>query len=181
VRWGAPALALAILAGPPALAAPRLPTSPAERALDQVLRTADKDDNLLDNLFHGRAGAKSRQTVDYTKFLTPKLIDTIYAEQQRTIRADCGAKPDPGDQCGLDYSPITCGQDTPKHYLYETARIDASTAIISSFWPKPQGRDAVYRLVKTGAGWRIDGLRCLDAGKLMVQFNMPKPASPETP
>jgi hypothetical protein len=165
------ACAIALTAGP-ALTAPHLAATEPERALNATLRIADKDEKEFDNLFQGRGDPKFHQTVDYRQFLTAPLLAAIAAEQRKLLKADCGGKYLEGDECGLDYDPITCAQDTPPHHLFDTVRADANVAVINETWPGEK-KITTYRMVHRSGHWLIDGIRCADSTPAGGRFNMP--------
>jgi hypothetical protein len=128
------------------------PKSPAELALDKVLKTADRDDLQLDNLLHRYPVAKAKQ-IDYRPALTAQLIAAMQAEEKRLVAKDCGGKYLEGELCGMDYSPITCAQDTVAPYTYKTVAQHDRDAIIA-------GPGATYRMIQAGSGWQLDGVKC---------------------
>ncbi|HTK79356.1 MAG TPA: hypothetical protein VL286_02855 [Rhizomicrobium sp.] len=128
------------------------PKSAAELALDKILKLADRDDDLLDNLLHRYPVAKAKQ-VDYRPMLTAQLLAAMQAEEKRLVKQDCGGKYLEGELCGMDYSPITCAQDTVAPYTYKTlAQTDRATTIA--------GPGATYRMIQVGSGWQLDGVKC---------------------
>ena len=150
--WG-----LAALCAAPASAAFHAPATPAEKALDRTLHAIDADANLLDNLVH-RPG--SRQTVDYRSMLTPALIAAIQEVERQLVKKNCGGHYRNGEECGLDYSPITCAQDTSPVYHYHTVLDLGPRQVIEYAWPDEDKRVATYTLQNTPKGWRIDGVSC---------------------
>ncbi len=121
-------------------------------ALDKVLKLADRDDEQLDNLLHRYPVAKAKQ-VDYRPMLTAPLVAAMQAEEKRLVKQDCGGKYLEGELCGMDYSPITCAQDTVAPYTYSTVVQHDRDAIIA-------GPAATYRMIQTGRGWQLDGVKC---------------------
>jgi hypothetical protein len=146
------------IAGSAAATAPR---TPAETALDKVLKTADRDEEVLDNLLH-RYPVAAAKRIDYGKWLTPTLIASLQAEEKKLVAQDCGGKYREGDICGMDYNPLTCAQDTVRPLSYKTVQQNADTAVIAV-------TGATYRMAHTSAGWQLDGVKC--AGE--VKFNFP--------
>jgi hypothetical protein len=61
------------------------PESVTERALDKILKTADRDDNQLDNLLDGRGRTGFRPTVDYRPMLTPQLSTAIVQAEKAAV------------------------------------------------------------------------------------------------
>lgn len=155
-KWvWAGALAVIVSAGPASAGARtgfHPPKSSSEVALDKVVRLADRDDDLLDNLLHRYPVAKAKQ-IDYRPMLTAPLIAAMQAEERRLVKQDCGGKYLEGEICGIDYSPITCAQDTVAPYTYKTvAQHDRDVTIV--------GPDATYRMIQTASGWQLDGVKC---------------------
>lgn len=132
------------------------PTSAAEIALDHVLKIADADEFQLDNLLHRYPVVRKKQ-VDYRPLLAAQLIAAMQAEEKKLVARDCGGKYREGDICGMDYSPITCAQDSDAAYTYKTIAQHARDAIIA-------GPGAIYRVVQVGSGWQIDGIKCNEGG-----------------
>jgi len=118
----------------------------------KILKLADRDDDLRDNLLHRYPVAKAKQ-VDYRPMLTAQLLAAMQAEEKRLVKQDCGGKYLEGELCGMDYSPITCAQDTVAPYTYKTlAQTDRATTIA--------GPGATYRMIQVGSGWQLDGVKC---------------------
>jgi hypothetical protein len=128
--------------------------SAAEMALDRVLKMADGDEFQLDNLLH-RYPVVPKKQVDYRGMLTVKLIAAMQAEEHKLVAKDCGGRYLEGEICGMDYSPITCAQDTIAPYTYKTLTQRARDAIIA-------GPSATYRMIQVGSGWQIDGIKCTE-------------------
>jgi hypothetical protein len=147
------------------------PATAAEKALDQILKRAGKDDDELDNLLGGRGNKSFHRTVDYTAMLTKPLMAAIAAKEQALVQSECGGQYREGDICGLDYSPITCAQDSNDSHLYRTETSAENYAEVSYDASKDGKAAVTYRLVRETAGWKIDGIRCND-GDL---FNFGKP------
>jgi hypothetical protein len=136
------------------------PKTPPERALDAILKQADQDPDLLDNLFDGRDKRPYRAAVDYTKVLTAPLMAAMSAKEKSLVQAGCDGHYRKGESCGLDYSPITCAQDLNDLYLYRTNASSADRAEITYAWPGTKKSAATYRLVHQGNAWKIDGISC---------------------
>jgi hypothetical protein len=138
------------------------PKSTAERALDGILKHADQDPDLRDNLFDGRGQRPFRPAEDYTKVLTAPLIAAMSAKETALVQARCDGHYRKGELCGLDYSPITCAQDLSDSYLYRTEATGGDRAVISYYWPGTKNPVATYRLVRQAETWKVDGIRCMD-------------------
>jgi hypothetical protein len=128
------------------------PQSAAESALDKILKTADADEFQLDNLLH-RYPVVPKKQVDYRGMLTAPLIAAMQAEEKKLVAKDCGGKYLEGEVCGMDYSPITCAQDSVAPYTYKTNAQRAHAATIA-------GPGATYRMIQVGSGWQLSGIKC---------------------
>jgi len=149
------AAVLIALAVPAAAAAPagfHPPKSPAEVALDKVLKAADADEFQLDNLLH-RYPVVPKKRVDYRTMLSAALIAAMQAEEKKLVAHDCGGKYLEGEVCGMDSSPITCAQDVVTPYMYKTIDQKGAAATIA-------GPSATYHMMQTHTGWQIDGIKC---------------------
>lgn len=131
--------------------------TPSELALDKILHLSDADQDQLANLLH-RPGRDGK--VDYTQMMTPALIAALVKEEKKMVQKDCGGKYLDGEECGFDYSPITCAQDLAPSYLYHTVLDLNDRVVIEYAWPNQASRAAVYTLVKRGDRWLIDGITC---------------------
>jgi len=139
------------------------PRSEAERALDTILKRADADKYQLDNLFDGRGDDSFRRKFDYSTVLTPALLSALKEAEAAMVRKECGGAYSPGDICGFDYTPITCGQDFQYPYLYRTDSAGRDEALLSYAWSDKK-RTATYRLVKQRNRWKIDSVACAESG-----------------
>jgi hypothetical protein len=138
------------------------PLTTSEAALDRILKMADNDDDQLDNLLGGRGTAGFHPTVDYKTVLTPPLLAAIKRTEDQLVQKSCGGHYT-GDVCGLDFSPLTCAQDTNDTYLYRTEFKQAHVAEISYTWPSGSTSPiATYMLLEEDGRWKIDGIKCLD-------------------
>jgi hypothetical protein len=143
------------------------PQSEPERALAKILGQADKDEHLLDNLLQGRGAKTFKPTFNYETLLTTALVEAIRAHEKALVAKDCKGKYLEGEICGLDYSPITCGQDSNTRYEFRTPQAGPNIAKIEFRWPG--GKTAAsYRVIKAEGTWKIDGISCAGASP----FNM---------
>jgi hypothetical protein len=138
------------------------PATAPEKALDKILHLADADEDQLANLLH-RPGSDGR--VDYTQMLTPALIAALRNEEKKLVRKECGGKYLDGEECGFDYSPITCAQDSEPSYIYHTILEFDAKAVIEYAWPNQPSSAATYTVVKGKSGWLIDGVTCATGPK----------------
>lgn len=145
-------------------------SSQAERALDQLIRLENADDNMF--LFEvKRPDRELKKDMLYRGLFTPSL-ERAWAEREADlVRKDCDGKYQGGEICGMDSSPLTCAQDySEKGYLYRTECLDEASAVITMRWPWIEKPVATYRLLKPGKRWVLDGVTCLPDGPA---FNMP--------
>jgi hypothetical protein len=164
MRSGYCAFALVGLFSAPAIADAlfHTPATSSEKALNATLRASDKDNDLLGNLLGGRGDPHFKKTFDYSPRLTDALMKAIVAEEVALVKKDCGGHYTEGDICGLDYSPITCGQDNSNAYLYRTEQDDGHTAVITYNASKNEKPIATYRVTLVVDRWKIDGVKCSD-------------------
>ena len=146
------------------------PQSAPELALDRILKTADGDEALLDNILEGRGKNNFHPSVDYRSMLTPMLLSSIRKYEKLEVKKSCGGHYLP-EVCGIDFSPINCAQDSNDTYLYSTKLGSDQSAIVSYTWPSANpSAVAIYRMTGGPGHWRIDGIVCADFG---IKFNMP--------
>lgn len=137
--------------------------TPAELALEKILRIADADNNQLSNLLHRPYGRDGR--VDYAQILTPALIAAITKQENGLVQKECGGKYKKDELCGLDYSPITCAQDSLPAYVYHTVLDLGGRVVVEYAWPPDNKKAATYTLLQDKSGWKIDGISCADGDK----------------
>lgn len=119
---------------------------------------ADRDEDQLDSSFQGHGDARFRGTVDYRTVLTSQLIAAFAKAQRATLDEDCHGRYIKGDECGMDSSPITCGQDVPNAHLYQTDAGNGAGVTIT-YSAVPSGKAASCRLLNQAGRWKIDGVR----------------------
>jgi hypothetical protein len=120
------------------------PQSAAEVSLNKIVTIANGDEFQLDNLLY-RYPVVPKKQVDYRGMLTAQLIAAMQAEEKKLVAKDCGGKYMEGEVCGMDYSPITCAQDTVGR-SYRTIAQRAHDAIVAG----PPPHTAWFR-------WAVDG------------------------
>ncbi|MEI7610568.1 MAG: hypothetical protein WCJ64_24570, partial [Rhodospirillaceae bacterium] len=100
----------------PALTAP-------EKALEAVIRLADRDTGFFDYLIHASWHGKPADK-GYSKLVTKALVAAVGAEEKALVKSNCGGKYIEGDLCGHGSSPVTCSQDSVDdgRYLYRTLK-----------------------------------------------------------
>jgi hypothetical protein len=144
--------------------------SAPEKALDEILRRSDHDDNLFEFVLK-RPWFDPKKDKGYALLFTKQLLAAWAAAQAEQVRRDCQGKYVDGEVCGIDYNPIACGNATSeKGYVFRTKQANDREATISSRWAGQASRadGPLYRLVKEGGNWRLDGVDCGNSAK----FNM---------
>lgn len=137
------------------------PETVQEKALNAILKHADNDTNQLDNLFHRSHDVTESARVDYREMLSRDLLNAMQAEEKKQVQSNCGGKYIEGEICGLNFSPITCSQDSVGEYLYRTEQHSADKSIITYKWYEDQNPIATYHLIADAGHWKIDGIACL--------------------
>ncbi len=126
--------------------------------LQQLVTLTEKDKYQLDNLFDGRQDPAYKQTVDYSRYLTPALLNAYRLEEVRLLKKECEGKYIDGMVCGIDYSPITCAQDTPENIYKIVTQTPVRVVITAQHLPY---QDLVtYRLLRISGRWMLDGVNC---------------------
>lgn len=145
------ALSTGVLADP----AEHPASTSAELALDRVLKTADADHEILDNLFHRYPDAPvpAGKRVNYAHLLTPAFLSSLKHQERALVQHDCGGTYRDGEICGMDYNPITCAQDVLSSFTYNTLHESGSSATIAA-----QGQ--TYHMVRVNGAWKLDGVEC---------------------
>jgi hypothetical protein len=105
--------------------------------------------------------------VFYKDLFTPKLLHVFAQVELEALQESCGGKYIEGDLCGLGVSPITCSQDPPESYAYQTQSGSEHEAIIRAIDRMRNQTTSTYRMVKIGRDWKLDGIDCDD-----MKFNM---------
>ncbi len=148
--------ALVLSAASTAAIAAHPPRSEAEIALSKILKAADADDEILDNLFHRYPASPvpAAKRVDYGRFLTRAFFAALKEQQKKLVQSDCGGVYREGDICGMDYNPLTCAQDTVGAVSLSTVTSTAGRAVIAD------ARTDRYTMAHEQDGWKLDGVDC---------------------
>ena len=144
--------------------------SAQEKALNEILLLSDRDDNLFDFVLK-RPWYDAKKDKGYARLFSKGLLAAWAGAEARAVERDCQGKYIDGEICGLDYSPITCGNATSdKGYRFRTMKADEREATVFSRWTGQEAKadGPQYQLVKEGGGWRLDGVDCGNGAK----FNM---------
>jgi hypothetical protein len=143
--------------------------SPAEKALDGIIRRADKDDNVIEYVL-GTPYYDAKKDDGYSRLFTKKFLRAAAKKEADLVKKSCDGKYT-DEICGLDSSPILCAQDfSEKGYLYRTIEGDGHKAVIYYLWvgDNPDNLKTFYRLIKVGNKWKLDGVHCGNG----LKFNM---------
>ena len=175
-HWGWRCHALCLTLGlwllaslPAAWAAPRASepggyhraATPAETALDRVLRLSEKDSNLVEFLL-ATPQYKAKNDKGYGRYFTARLRADLAAMERASVAENCQGKYIDGELCGLDYNPLTCAQDlSDKAYLYRTSSSDDARAVIDYKWPGTADPLASFDMIREAGAWKLDAVRCL--------------------
>jgi hypothetical protein len=136
-------------------AADHLASTAAEVALDKVLKIADADGRILDNLFHRYPDwpVPPAKRVEYKRLLTGRFLGALNKTQRALVQSDCGGVYRKGDVCGFDWNPITCAQDVFTSFTYHSLRDDGNRAVIAA-------HGNTYTMVRENAAWKLDDAAC---------------------
>ncbi len=145
------------------------PHTEAERTLDALLNS-DYWYMLAVN------GYDKKLEKRYAHLFSKKLLNLWRKREKELVQENCGGQYIQGDQCGFDYSPLTCAQDAPNAYFYRTLSQNNSMVIIQSAWSFNDPDEtftpyATYQLIKQGKRWILDDVACRDHGKIVARFN----------
>ncbi len=137
------------------------PTTPAEKALDTMLRKIGNDDYLFENAHISAGTVPAKHRVDYSKILSQRLVQSLAQQEKMLMERDCGDLYLHGVVCGFDQNPILCAPDSSDLYYYRTMQEDATNATVDYSWPyKRNVASAHYDLIKDKDGWKIDAVTC---------------------
>ncbi len=159
-------LAIALLSASPLAAAEvgkapfHAASSPVERLLDRIINTADKDPDL--GPFALKLPSRDRRADSkYSALFSPALERAWSTAEADLVKKDCGGAYQEGEICGMDFSPITCAQDSNDgKYQYATTAQDDHSAVIALRWAGQPDVVATYRLLRHGGAWLMDGVAC---------------------
>lgn len=133
----------------------------AEKTLDAIIKQSETDENMIEYILN-RPGYDPSKDNGYSHLFTPALLKAWTDKEANLLRQDCGGKYIDGEICGIDYSPITCGQDIVGGHFYRTLNSSANTTstVMAATSPQPDSSGAIYRLVRDEEGWKLDGVDC---------------------
>lgn len=139
------------------------PQTEAEHALDGILaRDRQGDADMIGYLVQYSERDKSKDA-NYTAFFTNGFVKAVSAFEKKLVDTQCDGKYT-GELCGHDASYISCGQDTPDEYLYQTEQANDKEATIAAIW-SPEYTESIkykstHRLLKQNGRWKLDGVAC---------------------
>jgi|GEM_PF-3325832 len=144
----------------------------AEKALDAILLLDNESKDLQDFLLQ-RKWQKQARVEEFTKLFSPKLLDAWVAEDRILAKKFCGEGFDASQgMCGMDYSPVTCEQESNDIYKYKTIEVDDKHAVVTYVWPNIGIVGPTYRFIKDAdASWKLDGVKCTPNADSERDFN----------
>lgn len=145
------------------------PQTPAEQALDNVLRTDVSATSLFEILNANRPGYSADTAAQYAGLFTPQLVTAVTNADLQRAQSNCGGDYTRGI-CGLNYDPLLCALNHPDALQYRTISADAQQALIAYSWDQDTADTAIYRVVNSNGVWQIDGIDCSSKG--LDKFNM---------
>jgi hypothetical protein len=144
--------------------------SAAEKTLDDIVHRAETDKSVADFVFK-RPGYDAAKTADYARFFSKNLLAAWAEAEQDVLQQNCQGHYIQGQICGIDTNPVTCRPDAgAAAHLYQTKEEHRDNVLISYQWKDQDGQtdETLYRLVKDGEIWKLDGIDCGDG----MVFNM---------
>jgi hypothetical protein len=123
--------------------------SAPEKALDEIFHRSDNDDNLSEFVLK-RPWYDAKKDKGYAPLFTQNLLTAWAGAEAQLVQHDCQGKYLDGEICGIDYSPITCGNATSdKGYVFRTKQADDRSASFSR-----DGRDQRRATRVCNTAWR---------------------------
>lgn len=154
------------------------PQTKAERTLDVILEKDRQGDNDMVGYLVQHAGRDRSKDKNYAPFFTDGFVTAVSAFEASLVDAQCDGKYT-GELCGYEASYISCGQDMPDRYLYQTELMNEKEAVIVAIWPPEYAgnaqRKTTYYLVEQGEVWRLDGVLCRDGDGFNMRSGPLKP------
>jgi hypothetical protein len=147
------------------------PQTEAEKLLDYLISLDESGGNFY-HFILGTPEYDPAQDPGYARFFSPALLKAFRKKEASLVKKNCDGKYIDGDICGLDYTPIICGQGWPDAYIYRTIKPTRDSAIVITSWqPHADSLHSypAYRFIRVKDHWKLDGVAC---GK-DEQFNMP--------
>lgn len=131
----------------------------AEKILSHIISLDDSDENLFEFVLH-RPWYNSSKDTGYADLFTQSYLNFWSGLEATLVKDDCNCFYRGGEICGIDWSPITCGQDGAVFpLLFLTISSDEKRALISACSTKIQGC-ATYSLIMTDNKWKLDATSC---------------------
>jgi hypothetical protein len=147
------------------------PQTAAERALDAIFHAEKISEGEMNYFILKRPGYNRRKGETYSHFFTESLLDAWAKAGKKDIDEGCGGVYK-GEICSIDFDVLTCAQDVPDAYFYRTIKTQDSKAIITYSWPEDQRDGSHYLMVKTGGGWKLDGVDCGEKYKFNITTSL---------
>jgi hypothetical protein len=144
--------------------------SAPEKTLDEIIRRSNNDQNMLDYALK-RPWYDAKKNTGYSRLFTKGFLAALAGVESALVKQDCKGHYVEGEICGIDYNPITCGQDSNgNQHLYQTDGESNEAVTISYLWAANDSRadSPLFRLVKDREAWKLDGVACRNGAK----FNM---------
>jgi hypothetical protein len=135
------------------------PQTQAEKALDSLIRRSQNDENMFEFML-GRPWYDPSKDQGYARLFTPALLKAWTEKEAELVQKSCGGKYIDGEICGIDYSPITWGQDYTEDNFYRTFDSSQNAARISATSNQFAKSGAIYTLTKYQDGWRLNSVDC---------------------
>lgn len=143
-----------------------------EKALDNILKISNADDNRSRSVSfqecltgihdqpEGRPAVTRKvegENMNYCrKYFTMQLMNKVFEYEKSLIGNDCMA-----DICGVDYNVVSCAQDFPSAYEYQTVSQNEKEALVNTQWVQYDGDSLFkYKLLKEDGFWKLDGINC---------------------
>lgn len=140
------------------------PITTLEKRLDEILHLAEvklwsepsAEDYVLQAPYRDQ-----KYDSKYADFFSQAYVRACAKKEKELVDRYCGGNYISGEQCGIDFSPIACTQDSNNSYVYNTLMETDKVARIEYKWHLTDDKpDATYRLIKQGNVWVIDGVKC---------------------
>lgn len=143
-----------------------LPKTDSEKALDTLLTLNNRDRGAMFNFVLHHPWRDKAKDACYQDLFTPEILHAFAQAEREALQVSCGGKYIEGDLCGLGVSPITCSQDPPELFAYQTLSSNDHDVTIRAIDRTRNQAGPTYRMVKIGKKWKLDGVDCKD-----IKFN----------
>ncbi|MBA4249990.1 MAG: hypothetical protein C0432_03550 [Candidatus Puniceispirillum sp.] len=131
------------------------PITDVEKTLDQIIIQSSNEDNVLICILKNAKCINAY--ADFLNMFSSKLLNKIRGRENATVIQNCKGLDIPGMSCGIDYNPITGGQDSSDQYLYRTVQnSEDSKTIEMIFSDRANNNINRYRMVLKKGRWILD-------------------------